>query len=165
MDHNSQSITYAWTPGPGDSWGSLHCTWSEHQQRGFGSGRLRLPLPPAPKLPPPSFKRHKERTRQVTALQPSVTAPDLRREGWTADPGRPAEASSHTHLLPTGTNPGQVCAGHTTAMAWKPACAHLPLMPPHTFCSLVRLHHVMENGSGRGGVHIPASLTLCQTLD
>lgn len=41
MDQNAQSITYIWIPEAEESWGPLHCTWSEDQQRGFGSGAVK----------------------------------------------------------------------------------------------------------------------------
>lgn len=112
MDQNTQSITYVWIPEPEESWGGpLHCTWSEDQQRGFGSGAVKA----SPCCQHQSYHRHvskrqRERTRQMTPLQPIITALDRRRDSCTVDTRQACtEPSFNTHLLPTGTSTGQVC--------------------------------------------------------
>lgn len=98
-------------PEPEESWGPLHCTWSEDQQRGFGSRAVKA----SPCGQHQSYHRHvskrqRERTRQMTPLQPIVTALDRRRDCCTAETRLACrEPSFNTHLLPTGTNTDQVC--------------------------------------------------------
>lgn len=104
-------------------------------------GLLRLPLPPAPKLPRPGFKGHRERTRQVTTLQLIATAQDLRRDSWTVDMGQACRGflSSPPHRHHHGP---RVCV-RTTTKAGNPARVHLQpcvyMTHQHTFCSTAGL--------------------------
>ena len=111
MDQNAQSITYMWIPEAEESWGPLHCTWSEDQQRGFGSGAVKAsPCSQHQSYHHHVSKRQRERTRQMTPFQPIVTALGRRRDCCTVETRLACrEPSFNTHLLPTGTNTDQVC--------------------------------------------------------
>lgn len=110
MDQNAQSITYVWIPelrNPG-----VPCTVPGlRTNRGFGSRAVKA----SPCRQHQSYHRHvskrqRERTRQMTPLQPIVTALDRRRDCCTAETRLACrEPSFNTHILPTGTNTDQVC--------------------------------------------------------
>lgn len=92
----------------------------------------------------------------MTPLQPIITALDRRRDSCTVDKRQACrEPSFNTHLLPTGTNTGQVCVddnqvletGRCSSYYLHPLCINI-------FCCIFILHDVMENGSIRKRIHI-----------
>lgn len=102
-----------WTPEPGDSWGSLHCTWSEDPQRGFGSGAVKASPATSTKATTAMFSKGTK--KEQDRWQPSSPLSLLWIWGDTTGPwtrGRDAEVSSKTHPLPMGTY----------TPAWLPGC-------------------------------------------
>lgn len=151
MDHNSQSITYAWTPEPGDSWGSLDCTWSEDQQRGFGSGAVKASPAASTKATTARFQRAQRKNK--TGDNPPAHRHCSGSEERQLDCGHGAGMQRLPFLTSPQAPPWATCVCADNDQGWEPSPCSPSAMCVHDASTHVLLHSrtfdLMEDGRDR----------------